>query len=269
MSAGAAGRQLPPALEQVRRLGASTIGGVAWCGRATRLLLLTLRVLPLVLARPSMIVRQLYAVGVMSALIIVVSAFFVGMVLGLQGYNTLVLFGAEESLGVLVALSLVRELGPVLGALLFAGRAGTALAAEVGLMRATDQLAAMEMMGVDPLRLVMGPRFIAGVLSLPILVALFDMVAIYGGHFVGVSVLGVDDGVFWSQMQSAVKWDDISDGMIKSVVFAMLVTWIAVFCGYDAEPTSAGLGRATTRAMVSSSLAVLGMDYLLTALMFD
>ncbi|MGV0005695.1 MAG: lipid asymmetry maintenance ABC transporter permease subunit MlaE [Candidatus Porifericomitaceae bacterium WSBS_2022_MAG_OTU9] len=256
-------------LAQISALGASVRFCVAWCGRASVFLVRMLTVLPTALLRPSLIVQQLYTVGVMSVLIIGVSAFFVGMVLGLQGYNTLVLFGAEESLGVLVALSLVRELGPVLGALLFAGRAGTALAAEVGLMRATEQLAAMEMMGVDPLCRVMAPRFVAGLISLPLLVALFDIVAVYGSHFVGVSVLGVDDGVFWSQMQAAVSWDDVGDGVVKSVVFAATVTWIAVFCGYDAEPTSAGLGRATTRTMVNASLMVLGMDYILTAIMFD
>jgi len=195
---------------------------------------------------------------------------FVGMVLALQGYNTLVDFGATESLGVMVALSLVRELGPVVAGLLFAGRAGSALTAEIGLMKATEQLSAMEMMAVDPLHRVIAPRFMAGILSMPLLAAIFSAVAIIGGHFVGVELLGVDDGAFWSQMQAKVDlYDDILNGVIKSVVFGFLVTWIAVFEGYDAVPTSEGVGRATTNTVVNGSLAILGMDFVLTALMFD
>jgi phospholipid/cholesterol/gamma-HCH transport system permease protein len=192
------------------------------------------------------------------------------MVLALQGYNTLVDFGATESLGVMVALSLVRELGPVVSALLFAGRAGSALTAEIGLMKATEQLSAMEMMAVDPLHRVIAPRFMAGILAMPLLAAIFSAVAIIGGHFVGVELLGVDDGAFWSQMQAKVDlYDDILNGVIKSIVFGFIVTWIAVFEGYDTVPTSEGVGRATTNTVVHGSLAILGMDFVLTALMFD
>ncbi|MGH8535552.1 MAG: lipid asymmetry maintenance ABC transporter permease subunit MlaE, partial [Gammaproteobacteria bacterium] len=211
-----------------------------------------------------------FALGVLSLVIIVVSGLFVGMVLGLQGYNTLVDFGAEESLGILLALSLVRELGPVVSALLFAGRAGSALTAEIGLMKTTEQLAAMEMMAVDPLHRVVAPRLLAGILAMPLLAAIFSAVGVYGGYFVGVGLLGVDEGAFWSQMQSAVDFnDDILNGVIKSFVFGIAVTWIAVFEGYDTVPTSEGISRATTRTVVNSSLAVLGLDFVLTALMFD
>jgi phospholipid/cholesterol/gamma-HCH transport system permease protein len=214
-----------------------------------------------------LVVHQLYSVGVLTLLIILVSSLFVGMVLGLQGYNTLVDFGAESSLGLLVALSLVRELGPVVTALLFAGRAGSALTAEIGLMKATDQLAGMEMMAVNPMTRVIAPRFVAGLISLPLLAALFSAIGIYGGHLVGVIRLGVDDGVFWSQMQSGVDvYDDVLNGMMKAVVFGFVVSWIAVFEGYDAVPTSEGVASATTRTVVTSSLAVLGLDFILTAL---
>ena len=223
-----------------------------------------------VLRRWRLIVTQIFSVGVLSFVIIVVSGTFIGMVLGLQGYNTLVDFGAEESLGVLVALSLVRELGPVVSALLFAGRAGSALTAEIGLMKATEQLSAMEMMAVDPLRRVIAPRFYAGVISMPLLAAMFSAVGIFGGYFVGVGLLGVDEGAFWSQMQDTVELrEDIFNGVIKSCVFGVVVTWIAVFEGYDTVPTSEGIGRATTRTVVNSSLAVLGLDFILTALMFN
>jgi phospholipid/cholesterol/gamma-HCH transport system permease protein len=209
-------------------------------------------------------------VGVNSLLIIVVSGTFVGMVLGLQGYNTLVDFGAEESLGVIVALSLVRELGPVVSALLFAGRAGSALTAEIGLMKATEQLSGMEMMAVDPLRRVVAPRFVAGLVSMPLLAAIFSAMGVLGGYFVGVGLLGVDAGAFWSQMQDQVELgEDILNGVIKSIVFGFVVTWIAVFEGYDTMPTSEGVGRATTRTVVHASLAVLGLDFVLTALMFN
>ncbi len=191
------------------------------------------------------------------------------MVLGLQGYNTLVKFGAEESLGVVVALSLVRELGPVVAGLLFAGRAGSALTAEIGLMKATEQLSAMEMMAVDPVRRVLAPRFLAGFISMPLLAAIFSAVGVLGGYFVGVGLLGVDEGAYWSQIQANVDFDDdIINGVIKSVVFGVVITWIAVFEGYDAIPTSEGVSRATTRTVVHSSLAVLGLDFILTALMF-
>ncbi|MBM2829918.1 MAG: ABC-type transporter, permease component [Gammaproteobacteria bacterium] len=223
-----------------------------------------------VVQRWQLVVIQIFSVGVLSFVIIVISGLFVGMVLGLQGYNTLVDFGAEESLGVLVALSLVRELGPVVAALLYAGRAGSALTAEIGLMKTTEQLSAMEMMAVDPLHRIIAPRFIAGIISMPLLAAMFSAVGVFGGYFVGVGLLGVDDGAFWSQMQDAVDLrDDIFNGVIKSFVFGIAVTWIAVFEGYDTVPTSEGISRATTRTVVNSSLAVLGLDFILTALMFN
>jgi phospholipid/cholesterol/gamma-HCH transport system permease protein len=218
-----------------------------------------------------LVVGQLWSVGVRSLLIIAVSGTFVGMVLGLQGYNTLVAFGAEQSLGVLVAKSLVRELGPVIAALLFAGRAGSALTAEIGLMKATEQLDGMEMMAVDPLRRVVAPRFLAGVLAMPLLGAIFTAIGVLGGYFVGVGLLGVDDGAFWSQMQASIELrEDIINGVvIKSFVFGVVVSWIAVFEGYDAVPTSEGVGAATTRTVVHSSLAILGLDFVLTGLMFN
>ena len=238
-------------------------------GRASLFLLQVLAATPSVLPRFGLLMQQMWSVGVLSLLIIVVAGTFVGMVLGLQGYNTLVSFGAEESLGVVVALSLVRELGPVVSALLFAGRAGSALTAEIGLMKATEQLDGMEMMAVDPLRRVVAPRFLAGFLSMPLLAAVFSALGVYGGYFVGVGLLGVDEGAFWSQMQSQVDLnEDILNGVIKSVVFGFVVTWIAVFEGYDAVPTSDGVSSATTRTVVHASLAVLGLDFVLTALMF-
>lgn len=215
------------------------------------------------------LVQQIYSVGVLSLVIIVISGFFIGMVLGLQGYTILVKFGAEQALGQLIALSLVRELGPVVGALLFAGRAGSALTAEIGLMKATEQLSSMEMMGVDPLRRVVAPRFWAGQISMPILALIFSAVAIIGGYLVGVDWLGVDGGAFWSNMQTAVDfYADVQNGIIKSVVFGGVITWIAVFQGLDSVPTSEGIGRATTRTVVYSSLCILGLDFFLTAVMF-
>ncbi len=238
-------------------------------GRGTLFLLATLWALPGLLLRPGLVVAQLYSVGVLSLLIIVVSGGFVGMVLGLQGYNTLVGFGAEQSLGVVVALSLVRELGPVVAALLFAGRAGSSLAAEIGLMKATEQLSGMEMMAVDPMSRVIAPRFLAGVLAMPLLAAIFSVVGIGGGFAVGVGLLGVDPGAFWSQIQDKVDvFEDVANGVIKSVVFGFVAAWIAVFEGYDCRPTSEGVNRATTRTVVHTSLAVLGLDFVLTALMF-
>ncbi|MFA5960404.1 MAG: lipid asymmetry maintenance ABC transporter permease subunit MlaE [Tatlockia sp.] len=211
---------------------------------------------------------QLYFVGVLSCLIIIVSALFVGMVIGLQGYNTLQKFGASSQLGQLLALSIARELGPVISALLFAGRAGSALTAEIGLMKATEQLASMDMMGVDPLGRVIYPRFIAGLISLPILALIFSTVAIYGGYFVGVEWLGVDGGSFWSNMQAAVNFRlDIASGIVKSMVFAFVVVWIAVYQGFGCVATAEGISQATTRTVVFSSLAVLGLDFILTAVM--
>jgi phospholipid/cholesterol/gamma-HCH transport system permease protein len=233
------------------------------------LLLQILAGIPELMLRFSLVIQQLFYVGVLSVLIILVSGLFVGMVLGLQGYNTLVDFGAEESLGVLVSLSLVRELGPVVTALLFAGRAGSALTAEVGLMKSTEQLSGMEMMAVDPIRRVIAPRFIAGFISMPLLAAIFSAVGVFGAFLVGHGLLGVDDGAFWSQMQAKTDWyDDVMNGVIKSIVFGFVVTWIALFEGYDAVPTSEGVGRSTTRTVVHSAFAILGLDFVLTALMF-
>jgi phospholipid/cholesterol/gamma-HCH transport system permease protein len=211
---------------------------------------------------------QIYFVGVLSCLIIVVSALFIGMVVGLQGYNTLQKFGAASQLGQLLALSIARELGPVISALLFAGRAGSALTAEIGLMKTTEQLSSMDMMGVDPLGRVIYPRFMAGFITLPLLSLIFSAVAIFGGYFIGVHWLGVDAGSFWSNMQAAVNFRiDVLSGIIKSLVFAFVVTWIAVFQGFECVPTAEGISQATTKTVVFSSLAVLGLDFLLTAMM--
>ncbi len=256
-------------LEWIRQLGRGGFGFFEKLGRSNLFLLKTLAGIPSVLRRPYLLIAQLLSVGVLSLLLIAISGLFVGMVLALQGYNTLVDFGAEESLGVVVALSIVRELGPVVTALLFAGRAGSALTAEIGLMKATEQLSGMEMMAVDPIHRVIAPRFLAGVLSMPLLAAIFSAVGIYGGYFVGVGLLGVDDGSFWSQMQSKVDLhEDVYNGVIKSLVFGVVVSWIAVFEGYDTVPTSEGVSRSTTRTVVHSAFAILGLDFVLTALMF-
>ncbi|MGB8712596.1 MAG: lipid asymmetry maintenance ABC transporter permease subunit MlaE [Onishia taeanensis] len=213
--------------------------------------------------------RQMHFIGVLSLAIILVSGLFIGMVLALQGFTILVDFGAEDALGQMVSLSLLRELAPVVAALLFAGRAGSALTAEIGLMKATEQLSSMEMIGVDPLKRVVAPRLWAGFVSLPLLTVGFSVIGIWGGHLVGVEWLGVYEGSYWGNMQSSVDFvDDIGNGMLKSLVFALVVTWIAVFQGYDLVPTSEGISRATTRTVVYSSLAVLGLDFVLTALMF-
>lgn len=253
----------------IRSLGRWGLGTFERLGRANIFLWSMLRGVPGLFLRFSLVVQQLLSVGVLSILIILVSGLFVGMVLGLQGYNTLVDFGAEESLGVLVSLSLVRELGPVVSALLFAGRAGSALTAEIGLMKSTEQLSGMEMMAVDPIKRIIAPRFLAGIISMPLLAAIFSAVGILGGFIVGHGLLGVDDGAFWSQMQAKTDlYDDILNGVIKSVVFGFVVTWIALFEGHDATPTSEGVGRATTRTVVHSAFAILGLDFVLTALMF-
>jgi len=225
--------------------------------------------LPSVLVRPRLLVAQMHSIGVLSFSLIVISGLFVGMVLALQGYYTLSDFGAEGMLGVMVAASLVRELGPVVAGLLFAGRAGSALTAEIGLMKATEQLSGMEMMAVDPVARIITPRFLAGLLSMPLLATLFSAVGVLGGYFIGVGLLGIDEGGYWSQMQSKIDFhEDIMNGLIKSVVFGWVVTWIAVFEGYDAIPTSEGVSRATTRTVVHSAFAILLLDFILTALMF-
>jgi len=255
--------------DTLARLGRSGIASCERLGRGTLFLLHTLGGLPALLPRPGLLLQQIYAVGVLTLSIVAVAGLFVGMVLALQGYYTLVDFGAEESLGVVVSLTLVRELGPVVAALLFAGRAGSALTAEIGLMKATEQLAGLEMMAVDPYQRVFAPRFLAGFIALPLLAAMFSAIGIYGGHLVGVSLLGVDDGAYWSQMQASVDFtDDIMNGVVKSVVFGFVVSWIAIFEGSDCVPTSEGVARATTRTVVQASLYVLGLDFVLTALMF-
>ncbi len=256
-------------LNWVQGIGAYTLDVLANLGRASMFLLQVLLGIKSVLMRPRLLIRELYSVGVLSLLIIVFSAIFVGMVLSLLGYVSLVDFGAESSLGVLISLSLIRELGPVLSALLFSGRAGSALTAEIGLMKATEQLASMEMMAVDPIHRIVTPRFLAGFISLPILSVIFMALGIYAGYLVGSVWLGVDEGSFWSQMQAKVEFGhDIVNGIIKSLVFGFVVTWIAVFQGYNAMPTSEGVSRATTNSVVYSALAVLGLDFVLTAIMF-
>ena len=222
------------------------------------------------LRRPRLITDQIHFIGNYSLVIIAVSGLFVGFVLGLQGYYTLNKYGAEQALGLLVALSLTRELGPVVTALLFAGRAGTSLTAEIGLMKAGEQLSAMEMMAIDPVQRVLAPRFWAGVIAMPLLAALFSAVGIVGGYVVGVVMIGVDEGAFWSQMQAGVDvWKDIANGLLKSIVFGFATTFVALFQGYEAQPTPEGVARATTRTVVIGSLLVLGLDFLMTALMFE
>lgn len=257
------------AVINVRSIGHHTVDAVWRLGYAVRFFALTLASSGTAFRRFRLIVRELYFTGVLSLIIVIVSGLFVGMVLGLQGYHTLQTYGSESALGVLVALSLVRELGPVVSALLFASRAGSAMTAEIGLMKATEQLAAMEMMAVDPIARVVAPRFWAGVISMPLLAAMFSAMGIFGGYLVGVVLIGVDEGSFWSQMQSAVDVrEDILNGVIKSFVFGVAVTWISLFEGYDAPPTAEGVSGATTRTVVTSSLAILGLDFLLTAFMF-
>lgn len=256
-------------IDFLRNLGRSSIGFLERTGRAHLFFLRVLAGVPALMLQFRLVIAQLHSVGVLSVLVIVVSGLSVGMVLGLQMYNTLVDFGAEASLGPVIALALVRELGPVVAALLFAGRAGSALTAEIGLMKATEQLSGMEMMAVDPVRRIVAPRLVAGILSMPLLAAMFSAVGILGGYLIGVGMLGVDAGAYWGQMQAAVDWkEDVLNGIIKSIFFGLVVTWIAVFEGYDAVPTTEGVSRATTRTVVYASLAVLLFDFVLTALMF-
>ena len=253
----------------VRTVGSTSLDIVERLGFAVIFLWRCIVRLPRVIGRPRIVVQQLYSVGVLTVVITIVAGAFVGMVLGFQGYYTLVDFGAESSLGLVVALSLTRELGPVLSALLFTGRAGSALTAEIGLMKTTEQLAALEMMAVNPIQRVIAPRLLAGIISVPLLCAMFTFIGILGGYFIGVVQLGVDSGVYWSAITNGVDlYQDVLNGMIKSVSFGIIVTWIAVFEGYDTYPSAEGISSATTRTVVSGSLAVLGVDYILTALMF-
>lgn len=258
-----------PIAKSLRAIGNRSVNAVWRTGYATRFLFLTLFYSGPSFRRFRLTVKEIFSSGVMSLIIIIVAGMFVGMVLGLQGYETLKRYGSESALGSLVALSLVRELGPVLAALLFASRAGSAMTAEIGLMKATEQISAMEMMAVNPIARVVAPRFWAGVISMPLLSALFSAMGVFGGFVVGVVLIGVDEGSFWSQMQGAVDFrHDVLNGVIKSVVFGVAVTAISLFEGYDAPPTAEGVSGATTRTVVQSSLAILILDFILTAFMF-
>lgn len=254
----------------ISNLGAKVRGSISGLGAFMRLAGAILAGSGAALRRPRLVSQQVHFIGNHSLLIIAVSGLFVGFVLGLQGYYTLSRYGSEEALGLLVALSLTRELGPVVTALLFAGRAGTSLTAEIGLMKAGEQLAAMEVMAVDPIRRVLVPRFWGGVIALPVLAAVFSMVGVIGGWVVGVQLIGIDPGAFWSQMQEGVDViNDVLNGFIKSVVFGIAVTLVALHAGWTARATPEGVSRATTRTVVTSSLLVLGLDFIMTALMFS
>ena len=254
----------------IRGIGRHVRNSILSLGAITRLLVAILARSGSALKRFGLVSQQVHFIGNYSLLIIAVSGLFVGFVLGLQGYYTLNRYGSEEALGLLVALSLTRELGPVVTALLFAGRAGTSLTAEIGLMKAGEQLAAMEVMAVDPIRRVLVPRFWGGVIAMPVLAAVFSMVGIIGGWVVGVLLIGIDSGSFWSQMQDGVDvFKDVANGVIKSIIFGIAVTLIALYEGWTAKATPEGVARATTRTVVSGALAVLGLDFLLTALMFS
>ena len=254
----------------LRAIGGFLREQVESVGAATRWFFNLLRMLPGAMRRPGLISEQIHFIGNYSLVIIVVSGLFVGMVLGLQGYYTLNKYGSEQALGLLVALSLTRELGPVVTALLFAGRAGTSLTAEIGLMKAGEQLSAMEMMAVNPIQRILAPRFLAGLIAMPVLATVFSAVGVMGGYLVGVQMIGVDEGSFWSQMQDGVDiWNDIANGVIKSFVFGIIVTFTALYQGYHAQPTPEDVSRATTRTVVIASLSVWLFDFILTALMFN
>ena len=252
----------------LRRVGGGTRRAIARLGFAARFAFAVLLHSPEGLKRIRLTLREIYFSGVLSLVIILVSGLFVGMVLALQGYDVLQRYGASDSLGILVSLSLVRELGPVVAGLLFASRAGSAITAEIGLMKTTEQLTAMDMMAVSPMARVIAPRFWAGVISMPLLAALFSAMGVFGGYLVGVVLIGVDNGAFWSQMQAAVDFRyDVMNGVVKSVVFGIAVAVISTFEGYDAPPTAEGVSRATTRTVVTSALVILALDLMLTAVM--
>ena len=252
------------------RLGHVTRTSIVSIGYATRMFFTILRASGGLWRRLRLITDQIHFIGNYSLVIIAISGLFVGFVLGLQGYYTLNKYGSEQALGLLVALSLTRELGPVVTALLFAGRAGTSLTAEIGLMKAGEQLSAMEMMAVNPIQRIVAPRFWAGVIAMPLLAALFSALGVMGGYLVGVKLIGVDEGAFWSQMQGGVDlWKDIANGVVKSAIFGVAVTFIALYQGFESQPTPEGVARATTRTVVFASLTVLFLDFLLTALMFN
>jgi len=261
---------LPDALGRgFRRIGAGTINAFARIGFATRFFVAVLLQTPAAFLRLRLTLREIYFAGVLSLVVIMVSGLFVGMVLGLQGFDTLNRYGAGDSLGIFVGLSLVRELGPVVAGLLFASRAGSAITAEIGLMKTTEQLSAMEMMAVDPLARIVAPRFWGGVISMPLLAALFSVMGVFGAYLVGVRLIGVDNGTFWGNMQAGIDfWPDVTNGIIKSIVFGVAVSLIAVFEGYDAKPTAEGVSSATTRTVVGGSLAILALDFVLTVFMF-
>ncbi len=253
----------------IQALGFSTLERVAAFGRAGRLLIQALVARPEPKTMFPLVIKQLFFVGVLSLIIIIVSGLFIGMVIGLQGYTILIDYGSEQAVGQMVALSLVRELAPVVTALLFAGRAGSAVTAEIGLMKATEQLASLEMIGVDPMRRIVAPRLWAGFISMPILTMVFAVVGIWGGSLIAVDWLGIYSGSFWANMQASVDFsEDVLNGIIKSIVFGFVVIWISVFQGYDCVPTSEGISQATTRTVVYASLAILGLDFILTAMMF-
>jgi phospholipid/cholesterol/gamma-HCH transport system permease protein len=257
------------AVHVLRRLGGVALGQLSRLGYSARFFVAVLRNTPEAFRRLHLTLREIYFSGVLSLVIILIYGLFVGMVLALQGFDVLQRYGADQSLGVLVSLSLVRELGPVVAGLLFASRAGSAITAEIGLMKATEQLAAIEMMAVDPLARVVAPRFWVGVISMPLLAALFSTLGIFGAYLVGVRLIGIDAGAFWGNMEAAVDFrQDIVNGIIKSIVFGIAVSAIAVFEGYNAKPTAEGVSSATTRTVVTSSLAILALDFVLTVFMF-
>lgn len=256
-------------IRAIQTTGHKTINVVTRLGTATRFFMSVLLHSGLCWRRPSILVREVYFVGVLSLVIIVISGLFVGLVLGLQMYETLKRFGSGSIVGMVVALSLVRELGPVLSALLVSSRAGSAVTAEIGLMKATEQLNAMEMMAVQPLSRVVAPRFWAGIISVPLLTSMFNVMGIFGGYLIAVRLLGVDAGLFWSQMQDAVNLRiDVINGLIKSLVFAFAIMLIAVFQGYYADATAEGVATATTRTVVMAAVTILSLDFVLTAFMF-
>lgn len=260
---------IAPVINGIARLGQHGLTIIGSLGRAGQFLWRSLVGVPSPRTGLPLLLKQIWSIGVLSLVIVMVSGLFIGMVLALQGYTILSDYGSEQAVGQMIALTLLRELGPVVTALLFAGRAGSALTAEIGLMKATEQLSSLEMMGVDPLRRIMAPRLWAGFISMPVLALIFSVVGIYGGMLVGVQWLGVFEGSFWGNMQASVDFtDDVLNGVIKSVVFGVVCTWIAVYQGYDCVPTSAGISSATTKTVVFSSLAVLGLDFVLTAVMF-
>ena len=253
----------------LRRVGRATQNSVSRLGFAARFFALVLYHSPAAFKRIGLTMREIYFSGVLSLVIIMVSGMFIGMVLGLQGYDALNKYGAGDSLGIFVGLSLVRELGPVVAGLLFASRAGSAVTAEIGLMKTTEQIDAMEMMAVDPLARIVAPRFWGGVVSMPLLAALFSVAGVFGAYVVGVRLIGVDNGTFWGNMRAGIDfWPDITNGIIKSVVFGIAVSLIAVFEGYVATPTAEGVSTATTRTVVGASLAILALDFILTVFMF-